>query len=382
LALAVGALIYRAIMQFRDYETLSPTLPPADPSLPSISVILPVRNEASNVETCLRSLIAQNYPSEKLEIIVVDDNSNDATADIVRDIAARDGRIKLLQVGALPAGWAGKPHACWIGALASRAEYLCFVDADTIAAPDLLRCAIQGSRERQLDLLSLSPFQVLTHGLDRLVIPLGFLALAVSGNRTGANRSESPDVSVNGQFLLLRAERYFAVGGHSAVRDQICEDVALARLIKSAGLRVAILGGEALIKARMYRTAGELWEGFSKNVTQTFGGNTRTFLIAAGALALGWAAPLLPFLTTIAVMHEPRPVEIASAVLAWCTAVAVISVQVALARHFRIPFWYGLLFPLSCSVGALLALNGVLAAARGRVYWKDRVYASSREPLE
>ena len=369
-------LLCRVFRQFGRHETMRLETGSADLLFPTVAVIVPVRDEAANIAGCLRGLIAQTYPRSKIEIIAVDDNSSDDTAAIVRESAARDNRVRLLQAGALPPGWAGKPHACWIGALATGAEWLCFVDADTAAEPELLRSAFRTSRERQLDLLSLSPFQQLTHFFDRLMIPLGFLAIAASMGHGRANRSVETPVSVNGQFMLMRAEPYFGVGGHAAVRDQICEDAALAGLMRASGLRVCLLGGETLIKVRMYRTARDLWEGFSKNVTQTFGGPTWTSIIAMCSLVIGWSVPLMPAWTIAEAMQRPYAAEIAAALIAMSTSLAVISIQIALARHFRIPSWYGLLFPLGCSIGALLAFNGIVRGARGRVRWKARSYAA------
>src|SRR5215469_14809862 len=123
---SVGWLLHRALRQFRRYQSLTPVGPLAATRSPRIAVIVPLRNEAHNVAACLQSLVQQDYPRKQLEIVAVDDNSNDHTAALVRVIAAGEDRVRLLQVGALPAGWAGKPHACWIGALATKAEWLCF----------------------------------------------------------------------------------------------------------------------------------------------------------------------------------------------------------------------------------------------------------------
>lgn len=379
---SVGWLLYRTLRQFRLYETFEPAGASAVTHDPPIAVIVPLRNEAHNVLACLQSLIEQDYPREQLEIVAVDDNSNDQTAAIVRAIAARDHRVRLLQIGALPAGWTGKPHACWIGALDTEAEWLCFVDADTVSEPALLRSAVFALRERNLDLLSFSPLQELTHFLDRLVMPLGFLAVAASMDCAEVNDSGSSEVRVNGQFIMMRTHDYFAVGGHASVRGHICEDAALARLMKASGLRVGLLGGESLIRTRMYRTAHDLWEGFSKNIAETFGGSARTSIVAISVLVIGWATPLLPIWTLDAAVRGPHPLAIAAAAGAWLAAATVVSVQLALLHHFRVPLWYGFLFPASCSVGALVALNGVLRGVRGRVYWKGRAYSSKRGTAE
>ena len=378
----VALALSRAIRQFRHYESLKDGEAPVDPELPALAVIVPLRNEACNVATCLRSLTEQDYPRDRLRIIAVDDDSSDDTAAIVRDVATADSRIRLLEAAALPPGWAGKPHACWIGALAAEAEWLCFVDADTIAEPALMRTAVLAARQRKLAMMSLSPFQELSGFLDRLLIPLGFLVIAATMDPMRASRPGSSAPIANGQFILIRADDYLRVGGHAAVRNQICEDAALARQMKAAGLRVALLGSESLIRTRMYRTSGQLWEGLSKNVAETFGGPVWTSIIAASGLLFGWATALLPCLAIVGAVREPGPVGIAAASIAVLASTAVVATQIALARHFRIPFWYGLLFPLGCSAGALLAACGVFRSVRGRVQWKGRTYSFGRDAAE
>ena len=372
----------RAIRQFRRYDSLKDGDAPVDPGLPALAVIVPLRDEACNVATCLLSLREQDYPRDSLQIIAVDDESSDDTAAIVRGVAAADSRVRLLEAAALPAGWAGKPHACWIGALAADAEWLCFVDADTIAEPALMRSAILAARQRNLAMMSLSPFQELSGFLDRLLIPLGFLVIAATMDPMRASQPGSPEPIANGQFILIRADDYLRVGGHAAVRTRICEDAALARQMTAAGLRVALLGSESLIRTRMYRTSRQLWEGLSKNVAETFGGPARASIIAASGLLFGWLTVLLPRLAIVGAIREPGPVEISAASIAVLASTAVAATQIALARHFRIPFWYGLLFPLSCSAGALLAACGVLRSLHGRIQWKGRIYSFGRDAAE
>jgi chlorobactene glucosyltransferase len=379
-AAIVALSLFRAIRQFRHYESIDPDLRVngAGP-LPTIAIIVPARNEAANIEECLTSLLGQQYPAGRLQVTVVDDNSDDDTGDIVQRVSDGDGRVRLIKAADLPAGWVGKTHACWHGATAADAEWLCFIDADTRAAPALMQSAIRFACMRKLDMLSLEPFQELSGFLDRLVFPLGFLAIAATQDLARVNGRDAAAATANGQFILIRAASYFAVGGHSAVRKAICEDSALARRIKDAGMSLAVVGAERLIRTRMYANMTELWEGLSKNATQTYGGPGRTLAIAAVGLAIGWASLALPGFAAFAAATEPNPVWIAVFILAALASIAVYATQFALARRFRIPAWYGLLFPLSCSVGAIIAANAVLIRGRGRIAWKGRVYVHRQE---
>ncbi len=266
---AVGVLMMRALTQYRHYEMLPAQPWPPGRGAPPVSVIIPARNEAHNIGPCLRSLLAQDYPC--FEAIVVDDNSTDDTAKIVRSFQS-DPRVRLLSSKPLASGWTGKSHACWQGALAASGEWLCFVDADTLACPALLSTAVQAMGSRQLDLLSLEPFQDLGSFWERLIIPAGFFLLAFYHDLRRVNKPTSPEAAANGQFILVRRNAYDAICGHAAVRAEICEDSALARLMKRSGKRIALLGAETLIHTRMYTGLKTLWQGLSKNVVEMVGG--------------------------------------------------------------------------------------------------------------
>jgi chlorobactene glucosyltransferase len=375
-ACTVAALLWRAVGQYRRYESIGPhdgEINLEEP--PSVAVIIPARNEAQNIGRCLRGMMAQDYPREKLSIVVVDDHSSDGTAGIVLELAAADARVRLVCAGELPAGWTGKAHACWEGSLASDASWLCFVDADTCAEPGLIRTAIAAAKQRGLDMLSLEPFQELGGVWERLIIPAGFLLLAFTKDLGKVNDPARPEAAANGQFILIARGVYEEVGGHAAVRGEICEDSALARAVKHRGRRMALMGAERLIRTRMYRGLGGLWEGLSKNVTEMIGGGAATVMIAAAAVALGCIAVGLPAWAWIAAMKPaPAPWDRIVAVVATLTSGALFGIHVGAARYLRIPMYYGLLFPLGYALGTMIALNGAMARARNKVAWKGRVY--------
>jgi chlorobactene glucosyltransferase len=370
----VALSLWRAVRQSGLYDSLQEASAMADDGLPSLAVIVPVRNEAHNIGDCLAALLAQDYPAGKLRIVIVDDNSTDGSAAIVRRAAIEDRRICALAAGELPKSWFGKPHACWQGALAAHAEWLCFIDADTVAEPGLLRSGVACALQRRLGLVSLGPFQQLTFFWDRLLIPIGLLAIAVTQDLARIGAPDVDDAVVNGQVLLVNGGSYFAVGGHAAVRSEVCEDAALARRVKAAGQRIALIGAERLVRVRMYRTLGELWEGLSKNIVQTYGGSARAVAIAVAAAVVGWSSLLLPAAAIVAAARVPSATAIAAASLSVLSAAAVFATTVALARQFRIPWWYGLMFPLGALVGLAIAVSGAHGRARRTVSWKGRVY--------
>src|SRR5262249_24754219 len=137
----------------------------------AVAIIVPARNEATNIGECLGGLAAQRGLAAGLAITVVDDTSQDRTADEVRRKAHNDARISLLDAGPLPPGWMGNPLACWRGAAAAGADWLCFVDADVRAEPELIAVAVQTAEHDGIDMLSLAPFQQLVSFWERLIVP-------------------------------------------------------------------------------------------------------------------------------------------------------------------------------------------------------------------
>jgi chlorobactene glucosyltransferase len=371
LALVVW-LISRAFRQ----RNVLPALPAAATSAdtPALAVIVPARDESANIGPCIRALLAQDYP--RLRIIVADDCSTDDTAEVVAALAARDSRLMLRRVPALPPGWKGKVHACRHGADAapSDIEWLCFIDADMRASPALLASAVAAARAGKLDLLSLAPRHELKSFAERLMIPCGLYLLAFSQDLARVQGPDSDEVVAMGQFMLLRRQAYNAVGGHAAVRSAICEDVALAHLLKTRGFRVLLQDGSRLLSGRMYTGWSTLWPGIAKNLTDMLGGPLPTVTTAAAGFTIAWTAVLLPLLDLYGCLHGAR-------LACWALgptlagSLMAFGLHIAGAVHFRIPFWYGLLFPLGYSIGAVMAFDSLRRRLVGRIPWKGRVYS-------
>jgi chlorobactene glucosyltransferase len=368
---AVIVLISRA---FRQRGLLRELVRPVEGYIPkqSVTIIVPARNEAGNIGRCLKSLIAQNYPRLYLRIAAIDDNSADSTPEIIEGFASSG--VEFHDAPPLPAGWTGKCHACWTAAktAADESEWLCFTDADIEASPELLPAAMSVAVSEGIDFLSLTPRQRMLSFSERLIMPCGLYLLGFSQNLSDVSSPSSKDVTATGQFILIRSTAYKAIGGHYAARGEICEDLALARLVKRHGYRTALLGGSALFSARMYTGWSNLWPGVTKNLMVMAGGPVRTVFAAFIALALAWAAPLLPILDALRLGQSPEA-GVALAMAAPASA-AAFGLHLAGARYFRIPLWYGLIFPLGYSVGAILALDSVRRSLTGKISWKGRTY--------
>lgn len=351
-----------------------PADPPADP--PMLSVVIPARDEARNIERCVRSVLASGY--RRLEVVVVDDASRDGTGRLARALAAGDDRLRVVHTEPLPGGWFGKPWACATGAAVARGSLLCFVDADTRQASDLLPRAVRAMRARGADLLSVAGRQELGSFWERVIQPQVFAMLTARyGGPEIVNRSPRVhDKIANGQFILVTRDAYEAVGGHGAVRDKVAEDLMLAQRFFAAGRRVILVAGTDQLATRMYTSLGELVRGWRKNI----------FAGSADALpAIPAVRALLPLLLLLGPLFALAPVVALVAGVATASApllafgiiatVASLLWWAVVNRSMGVSMVYALAFPL----GAVLLLYIIATAlVRGRrVEWKGREYLST-----
>jgi len=369
-------LILRAVRQNAVHVRVGACAAPAGSMLPALTVVVPARNESANIDPCLRSLLAQQYAAERLRFVVIDDDSQDDTAAIVASLALGDSRLVLLSAPPLPPGWKGKVHACWYAVQATTADtdWLCFIDADMRAHPLALATAVQVAQAGTLDLLSLAPRHELGSLAERLIIPCGLYVLGFSLDRERIQAPESEDALCTGQFMLVRRRAYEQVGGYAMVHDSISEDLELARLFKRSGLKVRLEDGSAVLVTRMYTGWGTLWPGFAKNLVDMLGGAWRTLVTAASAVVLSWSAVILP-LIDVAACHSGVRGACVALLPALLASGAAFGLHLAGARHFGIPWWYGLTFPFGYTAGALIALDSIRRRLVHQVEWKGRTYA-------
>ncbi|MFC1811440.1 glycosyltransferase [Thermodesulfobacteriota bacterium] len=358
-------------------ELLTPFSKPDGLKLPFLTVIIPARNEASNIERCVDSLLNQSYPDDRYKIIVVDDDSEDNTAAIVRKIQADHPHLNLAEAGELPEGWTGKNNACWKGAAIAEGEWYCFVDADTIAAPDLLGTTVAFAATHHIDMLSLNPFQELISISERLLLPAVFISIAASMNFTRVNDPSRPEALANGQFILFRQSVYKAMNGHSAVRGEIMDDIALAKVVKQSGYRLYWMFGDELIRTRMYQSFSDIWEGFSKNLGDIMRDDSAltSAFTAFKSLLLGWMPVMLPFLTGHGLSTGKG-----SMLAYWTFGLSVLGTAAIFVfclltiKALKIPFGYVLSSPLGFTMHSLLTLNSLWNRVKGERKWKGRRY--------
>ena len=356
----------------RRYATRGPLLQgyAPRPNGPSLSVIIPARDEALNIERCLRSVLAAAYAP--LEIIVVDDHSSDDTAEIVRRIAAAPEvrkRVRLVQGVELPPGWFGKQWALVQGYRIATGDLVLFADADTKHEPELIARAVTALRTEHVDLVSVIPRQEMETFWERLVQPHVFFALqARVGNLGQVNRTRTVwNAIANGQFILTTQVAYEAVGTHAAVRDSVAEDVMLAQAFVRGGRDIFLLHAQDYMATRMYRSLSEIVGGWSKNLA------LGAPLMAPPVAIVRRLLPYLMWLPVLAWIGPPL------AWLAWGWDFTLIAMAASLwtwleiYRREQAPWWYALLYPAGAGIVAYIMLR---SAWRGKkkVEWRGRLY--------
>ena len=345
---------------------------------PILSVIIPARNEEDCLGECLRSLVEQQEDGWRLgaewEIFVVNDGSTDRT----REIAAAFPCVTVMDAPKLEKGWTGKANACWAGAQRARGHWLLFTDADTIHEPGHVRLAIVEADRHGVGMLSYSPRQLVRGLAQRALMPLVFSDLAVTYTPAKVNDPATRVAAANGQFLLVRRDAYDRIGGHAAVKGAILEDVGLASLAKRSRLGLRFRYAPESVSARMYRSFGAMWEGWSKNLALLFG--NAPMLAGMRLLELAVVVGVLALICFFAWMmaHHPliprgvlgTPLALAALVVVWLRALWGLYGRVAKSNF---PFRDWVLAPLGIPLYAVLLWRSWFRVrVLKQVVWKGR----------
>ncbi|MFE4104843.1 2'-O-glycosyltransferase CruG [Almyronema epifaneia] len=278
IALSAGALLVLAyqlpavallLARLMQGPTRQPPLQPQRPTLDllgTVSVIVPTLNEVGRVGPCLAGLGQQTY--EVREILVVDSHSDDGTPDLVKSVAAKDPRVRLLRDAALPPDWVGRPWALQTGFLHSDAasRWILGIDADTYPQPGLVAALVRTAETQGYDLVSLAPRFILKHAGELWLQPALLMTLIYRFGPAGNGLTPPERVMANGQCFLCRQSLLVEMGGYSSARRSFCDDVTLARQAAAHGAKVGFLDGAHLLKVRMYEGAAETWREWGRSL--------------------------------------------------------------------------------------------------------------------
>jgi glycosyltransferase involved in cell wall biosynthesis len=334
---------------------------------PTVSVIVPARNEEACLSACLHSLVTQR--DVNLEIIVVDDHSTDRTRDIAGSFS--QASVRVIEAGALPAGWTGKNNAVTAGSRAAGGQWLLFTDADTIHLPGSLVRSLQEAKRHGAALLSYSPEQVVKSFPEKAVMPVIFAELAATFRPSQVSDPKSPVAAANGQYILITREAYDSVGGHNAIAANLLEDVALARAVKRSGRKVFFRYGSDAVQTRMYRSFTQLREGWTKNLALLFLSPARLAALRAIEFLLIAASFTIAAATALRGHRQP-------AVMAAMLGVVLYAVFLARIRRAHFSWDANLLALLGLPMFSYLLLRSKNAHEKGNVPWKGRKYSDER----
>jgi chlorobactene glucosyltransferase len=335
-----------------------------------VSVLIPARNEEENIETCLKSLQKQDYPN--FEILVLDDNSEDRTAELVEKMAAKDDRIRLIKGEPLPEGWAGKPFACYQLAEKAKGSWLLFIDADTTHAPHMLRSTLSLALELKPAMLSGFPRQMAESLPEKIAMPVLYFVVMSWVPLWWLHRfiGSKPSLTI-GQFILFSREAYWRIGGHMAVKDRILEDVWLGVETVRNGGRHIVIDLSTVFYCRMYREVGRMWEGFVKWIYSVA---ALSPVAIVGLLAAGFVFYLAPFYWlwnayfSIAAPTDWRYVVVFQVAM-------IIFMRWLVDHHFRQSLFSTFLHPIGFSFLFAAGLYGGWREVVGKgVRWKNRLY--------
>ena len=330
-------------------------------AVPRVTAIIPARNEEAVIAACIESLALQ---PEIAEIFVVNDQSTDKTAEIVRALAAKFPKVRLLETQGVPAGWVGKNHAVALGAKEATSPWLLFTDADTEHTPDSATKALQIAADTSAALVSFSPEQITKTWYEKSLIPFVYCRLAKRFSFDAVNNPALPAAAANGQFLLIRRAVYESLGGHASFAGDALEDVALAKAAKSAGHKLWFGSGKNVVRARMYRSFSAMGEGWKKNLYRLIGGTPR-------AAFREWESIFPWMILLVFLLGLKFPIAVFFGV--WLIIFRQISYGSELVRN-QYPFSFIIYY-----VPAVVLYTGVLwasyrAHAAGTVEWKGRRY--------
>jgi chlorobactene glucosyltransferase len=341
----------------------------ADPA-PLVSVLIPARNEEENIETCLKSLQKQDYPN--FEILVLDDNSRDRTAELVEAVAAKDDRIKLIKGKPLPEGWAGKPFACYQLAEKAKGSWLLFVDADTTHAPHMLRSTLALALDLKPSLLSGFPRQLAESIPEKIGMPVFYFVIMSWMPLWWLQRSKEPKPSMTiGQFILFPRDEYWRIGGHKAVCSKVLEDVWLGvETVRRGGRHVAV-DLSSVVSTRMYQGVREMWSGLVRSIYSVAAISPVALL---GLIVAGFFFYLAPFYWLWnAYFSMAAPTDWGYIVI--FQVVMIIFMRWLLDSRFKEPLISAFLHPLGFSFLFVATVYASWRQVVGQsVRWKDRFY--------
>jgi glycosyltransferase involved in cell wall biosynthesis len=347
----------RSVRSLRDVPATLPT------DAPRVSVITAARNEERNIREALESLLTLDYPD--IELIVVDDRSDDGTGAILAEMAATSPSLSVVRVTDLPAGWLGKNHALWCGAGRANGEILLFTDADIVMDPTVLSRAVRFLRENRLDHLAVTPRMTMP-GTFLSMFGLSFILFFSVFARPWKARDPRSCCHIGiGAFNLVRAEAYRAVGGHETIRLRPDDDMKLGKILKIGGYASDVAYGPEFLAVEWYSSVGDAIRGLEKNAFA--GCDYRVPLVLLGVI-FHLLGSIFPYVALFVTTGASR--------LIYGGVVVLLTLLLAdCARFHRARPWYAVGFAPSAALFCwILVRTMFLNLVQGGITWRGTFY--------
>ena len=335
---------------------------------PLVSILVPARNEAQNIEACVSSLLAQDYPD--FEVIVLDDNSTDGTSLILERLAWSSRRLRVIQGTPLPEDWLGKHWACHQLDQAAKGELILFTDADTRHTPDMLRASVSALIAEHADLVTAFPREEMGTWGERWLVPVMCWGIFTFSPIRLVQKLRWPLLAISiGQFMLFRRPAYDMIGGFEEVKSEATDDVCMGRILMTKGGEWRLLDGSRHVSCRMYRSFREAVGGFSKTIFAVFDYRILPYVIGWMLTGLAFLGPVVGLIFYgLHIPVPPLPVGYSA------TAVLLSLIPwIITARRFRFPLYLVLFYPLDLALYISVAAHSFLRTATGTAVWKNRV---------
>lgn len=340
---------------------------PAQMPMPSLTIVVPARNEAAAIEPAIRSLLRLNYPD--FQIIAINDRSTDATGELlerISDSSESKGRLRVVHVHRLPEGWLGKTHAMWLGAQQGTGEWILFTDADCSFLPDSLRRAMFYAQLTNADHLVLFPTALVQTWGERMMISFTQVTAALALRAWKVPDPNAREFIGVGAFNLVRRSAYNAIGTFSSLRLAVVDDLQLGQSVKRAGLRQDVVFGPNLVSLHWAQGAFGVVRNLEKNLFAFFGFRMSLVILACFAVLFSCIWPFLGlFLAT-----------------GWSRAAFVVAVAMIVIQHFltervsRISPVAIFTFPVGALIFVFATLRSAFITLRdGAITWRGTKYS-------
>lgn len=359
--------LIETIVGLKSIKSLSSFLATKSYDQPKISIIVTAKNEERNIRKTLLNLINQGYPN--LEIICVNDRSNDMTGEIINEFVKQNKRVSVIHINTLPENWLGKNYASYRASQVATGNWLLFMDADVNLRQDTLKQAIGYANYHNLDHLTAFPFyhcRGFFHNIVHLVHKgHGYIATF----KPWLAKSKRSKRSINsGVFSLIRTDVYHACGGHQAIALNCLDDLTLGQNIKKMGFSQEMVDAKDYIEITWYETLFDMFHGFKKNSFAFFNFKLMPMLFATVAWCLLFIWPTISIFFTVGVCQSINLLNV----------ILLLIFYYRISIFFNIPTYYCLFYPL----GLIMFLYPMYSSVchyyfNKGIYWRGTFYKQS-----